>query len=429
MNYSVSNYNILVEKDKLNLLFNTRTLALMELDEQEITIFKYKNYDVNNLDDQLKSELYENGFIIADNVREIDILKREYWDNKINSPILFLTIMTTQNCNFKCTYCFEQQKNLKMGVDVQEKVIKFIKNNLSEYDAVHIDWYGGEPLLNLDCIKNVTQRVIDMCNKNNKIYLGSITTNGYNMSPEVINQLVELKIKSAQITIDGPKEIHDKRRILNNGLGTFDKIIENIQHAKDKMKISVRVNADINTIDSVEVLVDYLYKNGLSDIAFSVVSVISADTNPCYEVEIPQNLLAEKLIKIYNKALAYGFELPSVSFMSNLQRHFCIVDLNSQFIISPTGDIFKCGEAYDDSDPGKIGYIDNNGNPNIDIYKHVSWDKDPFEDEDCVNCNALPLCMGGCYMKKKIKNKDWCRLEFRYQLDEMICLYHKSITV
>jgi uncharacterized protein len=85
-------------------------------------------------------------------------------------------------------------------------------------------WYGGEPLLAIDTIDYLTQEFLKLCGDKVK-YTAAMVTNGYNLNKDNVNRLKKLKVKRVQITIDGPKIIHDERRKLSNGKGSFDKII------------------------------------------------------------------------------------------------------------------------------------------------------------------------------------------------------------
>jgi uncharacterized protein len=425
MKYKFSLFNIITKHNDVNLLFNTRTLSLIEIDENIEELIKSE--DVSSIMKLNKEDiclLYDNGFIVDKNTNEIDILKNIYWSEKINSKVLHLSVMTTLKCNFRCVYCFEKRSNLDMEVDVQDAIVKFIEKNIKDYDAIHIDWYGGEPLLNLNCIYNVSNQIINICKENNKEYFGTITTNGYNLTKEIVDKLLEVNVNAAQITLDGGKYIHDQRRILVSKEGTFDQIIENIIYAKKFMRIGIRVNIDKNSIDFVDELFEYLRKKDIKECPISVKGVVSSDENPCDGVIIPEEQFAYKVSEKNRIILENGLKTASLYIFDNITTSFCIVDSDSQFIISPIGKVYKCGESYDENDVGEIGKLLENGDMEIDIRKKVFWNKDPFEYEDCLKCKVLPMCMGGCQLKRKVKEKDWCNPELKYNIKNLIKMYY-----
>ncbi|MFV0441536.1 MAG: 4Fe-4S cluster-binding domain-containing protein [Lachnospirales bacterium] len=117
-----------------------------------------------------------------DDMDELEDLKLNYWENKVNSEVLHLSIMTTLKCNFKCTYCFEEPKNIELNEQVENKILSFIKKNIKIYKSIHIDWYGGEPLINIKSIECLSEKIIEICNENGVQYWATITTNGYDYS-------------------------------------------------------------------------------------------------------------------------------------------------------------------------------------------------------------------------------------------------------
>lgn len=428
MTYKISSYNILTKIKNKNLIFSTKSLALIEIEDKYYNIFKNNdNEAVNSLDKELKDQLFENGFIVFETTDEIKLLKELYWNEKINSNILHITVMTTLDCNFKCIYCFEEKKNTTLDRETQEKIISYLSEVIHNYDVLHIDWYGGEPLLNMQAIEYLSTKAIQLCEENNKEYVATITTNGYGLTPEVTDKLTKLKVKSAQITIDGPKNVHDKRRMLQSGKGSFNEIINNIKSAINKMNVNLRINVDRDTIDTVDDLFQYLVDNNLRELSISIKGVVSAEANPREEYTIEEEKFALKSLEKYKLAFKLGLKPAILSTFDYFAPRFCIVDLDSQLIISPDGYIYKCGESYNENDPGRIGKLNNNGSLSIDKYKKSLWDKDPFDNLDCIKCKVLPLCMGGCQMKKKIKKEAWCNPEIKHQIDELVKLYYESL--
>ena len=124
MNYKYSEYNICVTDDKVYLVFNTLTQSLLELDRNEFSYFKNKKQTyLSNLTDEELKMLNELGFILHVDCSEIDILKDYYWYNKYNDETLNISILTTLNCNFKCPYCFETHRNVKLTQNIQDAIL------------------------------------------------------------------------------------------------------------------------------------------------------------------------------------------------------------------------------------------------------------------------------------------------------------------
>jgi len=204
--------------------------------------------------------LLSNSFIISSDINEIEQFKFESNIVKYLNQGVYLTIAPTLDCNMACPYCFEQKKKMYMNKDVQDKIIKFLEAyyEFKNFSNLHITWYGGEPLLGLDAIYYLSEKLISFCAKKNINYTSSMITNGVLLTRDVAQKLSnEYKVKVVQITIDGLPEYHNIRRILIDGSKSFDTIINNIENCKDLMQITVRVNVDKKNKDNLDKLTDY----------------------------------------------------------------------------------------------------------------------------------------------------------------------------
>jgi len=426
MKYYFSKYNISVSRNGINLVFNTRTLSLIELEKAEFKIFdKEKAEEIELFQDEQKKELYEMGFLIKENESELGLIKDAYWYNKYLDNTLHITIMTTLNCNFACPYCFETRRNINIFPEIQEAIINFIIENLSNKTQLHIDWYGGEPLVNKDVIYSMSERLIKLCETKEIKYFASITTNGYLLTEEEAKKLASYNVESAQVTIDGPKNIHNKMRPLMGGEPTFDVIIENMKVASKYLIINIRSNIDQNTIEELDGLIDKL-KN-IDNINFSIKGIVPASYKAYNGKILDPKEFSEKVIKKYKTANEKKIPTIISNIFENNFHRFCIVDSESQFIISPDGKVVKCGESFTDEDRGIIGkYNPKTKRLEIEEAKKVFWDKDPFSYLECRECKILPLCLGGCQMKRKIKNQEACSPELKYNIEDLIFMYYEK---
>lgn len=134
-------------------------------------------------------------------------------------------------------YCYEEHKKGAMSEAVQQSIIKFVDNNIHEYKALRIEWFGGEPLCEIDIINRLSTAFKEICKKNNKPFYSSMTTNAYLLTPDVFEQMYKNNnVIKYQITIDGLISSHDKQRCLRDGSGTFDQIISNLKYIHNNVK-------------------------------------------------------------------------------------------------------------------------------------------------------------------------------------------------
>lgn len=348
-------------------------------------------------------ELKKGGFLLGKDINEFNYLKTIHNISRFNGDnSLGLTLLPTMGCNFRCTYCFEKDKeypNEKMTEEVMDAIVNLIDGRLREGGNLVISWFGGEPLLEFDIVKKLQLRINEIVEKKKLNLFGGIVTNGYLLTKERSDELLNMGISTVQITIDGPKEIHDSKRILKNGLGTFDKIIENILNINENLQLGIRVNIEKDNINSIPAFLDFLNECGIGSMKnvspyFAVVRDYDASTNQisnkCYNIkefskeEIELNKMAyEKGMNINNRIK------PNLSVCGALSP--------STFVIEPDGTIQKCWNSVGDKNEMAGHLIKNDFDLNLTTKNQSKWYAwSEFESEECKDCNILPLCMGGC---------------------------------
>jgi len=413
MKESRYNKNICLKNGK-RYLYNLRTQALILVDDDFVQ-------RIDNLNNEYRSLLIENEFLLQDDLDELKILKRDYYSTIINSKEIHISVMTTLNCNFRCTYCFERKTDSFAKADLILQIEKLIYEYIDNIKIVTIDWYGGEPLMNYRFIESSSLKIKEFCKKNNLLYNASITTNGYLLTEKIAKNLSELNVTSAQISIDGPQETHDQRRFLLNGAGTFDMIVENCLNAQKYIHIDIRVNIDKVNYKSVFSLLEMFSNQPTENISFIFNGVVSSNENPLKNgEELSGEELSDCIYNLNKYAFDNGLDIGILKIFDATKNYFCVVDSLSQFIITPDGRVFKCGESYTSDDKGCIGNIYNS--PQIDEVKLSEWFKDPFVDDKCKSCKILPMCYGGCQMKKRNK-LTCCPDDIKYHIDDYIRLY------
>ncbi len=148
----------------------------------------------------------------------------------LNNRRLTLILMSTEKCNFRCTYCYEDLKIGKMRKEVVKGICNLIamrikKNSL---ESLEISWFGGEPLLALDVINEINRNAIKLCKTKEIPFTSGITTNAYRLNEQVFEQLVNKNVNFFHISLDGDQDMHDTTRRRADGKGTFKQIWDNL---------------------------------------------------------------------------------------------------------------------------------------------------------------------------------------------------------
>ena len=190
---------------------------------------------------------------------------KDFTDSK---ELNHLRLMLTNKCNFACTYCYADEGSYGFNQDEvmsSELAVDIINWGYSRYEHIkQISFFGGEPLLNLDAIESVCSHTLKLYkeNKIKKLPLFSVVTNGYLLQDSVVDLIRKYKIYPV-ISIDGPKSVHDKQRVLKNRNGTYDVVSSNLKKLRELMPFSLEAtftsNHDLENITTDDVRI-YLEK-------------------------------------------------------------------------------------------------------------------------------------------------------------------------
>jgi len=341
---------------------------------------------------------YTAGFAVASDLDEFRSVRYAFELTRKRRSAPQLTIAPTLACNFGCAYCFEDHVRGLMEREVQDGLINFVKEVMIQpEDTLSVSWFGGEPLMGMPVIRRLTKAFRGLVSDSRVAGITfHIITNGLLLRREVAKELLELGVSRLQITIDGPRRLHDKRRILKaNGGATFDAIVKNIGDLPEDFQVVVRVNVDRQNKDHLDGLFAELEELGLLK---KVTVNIARVEDFSGRVESSPSLLssmefAALEVEWIMKAQAKGWPL-HVSKPSPRLTGVCQVDSVNSFVVGPTGELFKCWAE-----------LGNNGHVVGHLLKPETWkqlsptrltERDPFDDTECRSCVVLPLCMGCC---------------------------------
>ena len=429
-NYKPSKYNILLDKKEPYLLFNSVGLSLAKIEKDKIgSIEKLlsceKIEDVRDHD--LFKKLVSSRFIIPAEFDELNYLKLAYYKTKFSTDILELVIFVTKACNFKCSYCFENTDSSEYITNERiARIVKFTEERVKKADALSINWFGGEPLMRFGVIEELTKHFMQLCEKYSCQYAACLTTNGYLLKPKIADQFPKLKIENIQTTLDGPRDIHNQRRMLRGKGETYDAIINNLRYIVKKnipITINLRCNVDKENLKYVKDWVEKFPEDLKAKVHIHFAITVSGGEEGCpafsrkdFSIDAEDGgLLLPRLTSVAADA---GFVL---DFELQRKNVYCNRDKANQFLIGADLSLMACPVGID-----KIGYIDENGEANLDLAKHVKWlSKDPFEDDECKGCKLLPLCFGGCNLARAISGVKACN-PVKHNLEDWIRLVYKA---
>lgn len=411
------------------LLFSTKNSSIVTLSEKE-----YK--EVNTLiEKELKipsnfQELINNDFLIEKETDEKREFLKELDKCLKNNKHFTVHILPTTACNFNCPYCYQSgiEREFFLNDEILKKTIKYIKGYLKKRDITEATLviHGGEPTVNWPSVIKLLPKMEKIFKQSNIKYRTQIVSNGYNLTPEKADLLSKYNWQRFQVTVDGPPESHNKRRVLRNGGETFDRIIENIKYVMDNKKIekvSLRVNYDKGNVDKVPEFLEYIAQNFDKDriilsLGFISKTVDDTDANKYVsEYGIKKSEMSKYYLPLFKKAVELGFKMSNLFMFTGM----CTSKLDNALVISSNGEIFKCLSGV-----GRDEFVEGNvDSKKYDLPNYLY----PELYEQCLDkeCPYLPLCHTGCRFESYLKNGEMkhidCNKEVLDSVNEELLKY------
>jgi uncharacterized protein len=393
------------------LLFSTRWLSKILVPETVI-----RSIEEETLSPESEQTLCRLGFLVSDPEAErLEMLDAMEEANRRTRGCR-ITAVLNLDCNLACSYCFEGNRKGKyyMSVDTAAALVEFaIKNCIGRGKDLTVDFYGGEPLLSLDLIRDISRRLKQAAENKGVGYSSNIITNGTLFTGMVAKELAELGLKSAKITLDGPRENHDVWRPFVSGKGSFDVIMKNLKEVCRLVKIQTGGNYTRENYREFQRLLDTFLDEGITpDKLASVVFVPITKTLDEYVlpefsegcVSMDEPWLIESGIFLREETLRRGFPTP------NVVTSACLIENKYCFVVNHDGTIYKCPAfiGRKDLEVGDLwnGIKDYRESHNIDVWKN----------DECLDCAYLPLCFGGCRFVRLIRDGDMVDVECRKAL-------------
>ena len=406
-------YNILIKKEDGIAIFNTRTGKMARCFHGDAKIVEEhlsQKYIEWSHDNQYIVPMYKNGLLVDYNLDEISEMIDKEKDSKFEN-CLRLILLPTEQCNFRCVYCYERFRREKMTAKTQAAIVKYIEDNIHKYNGLILNWFGGEPTEAMDVIENLSVKLIDVCKKNKKAYNAGITTNGYNLTYEIFKKLKKLHVTEYQVTIDGLASIHNAQRVMADGAPTFDVIINNLLAIKNTCKSSaitfvLRTNFSKNMLNNVDEFCKFLDKYFSNDKRFKYFWQMVGDYGYVKTEEV-RNIFGQSkdykwLIENYTERFVNDY----TQALYGPDGGVCYALKRNQLLIDAAGEIRKCTCDLE-SEMNHFGTI----GVNFDGAKHEDWlnSRAISRDSQCYFCKKRPLCHNRpCY---KAQN---CLVNYRY---------------
>lgn len=357
---------------------------------------------------------------IEETLQEIQCLKEDnalfsedIYENKIidfkkrKTVVKALCLHIAHDCNLACKYCFAEEGEYKgrrelMSLEVGKKAIDFLIENSGNRRNLEIDFFGGEPLMNWDVVKEIVSYGREQEKLYNKNFRFTLTTNGVLLDQDIMD-FANKEMSNVVLSVDGRKEIHDLMRPTRNQKGSYDLVMPKFKDFADQrnqMNYYVRGTFTRNNLDFAK---DVLH---LADMGFKQISVepVVAAPEESYairEEDIEQickeyDILAAEMVKRKKEGKGFNF----FHFMIDLEGGPCVYKRLSgcgsgieYLAVTPWGDLYPCHQ-FVGIDEYKMGTV----------YEGITTPErqDEFKccnvytKDECKDCFAKFYCSGGC---------------------------------
>lgn len=381
--------------------------------------------DIDKIPVDLKEKLLKIGILTPDE-KESQKNLRDTLNNGYNPEFFFPVIAFTAKCNLQCVYCFEEgaDRSISMTPEVAAETVKWMKNYIAQngtFSQIHLGLFGGEPLLDINNANYFIDETAAIANERGMEFSFSLTTNGVLMKRKIIEEFVRKGLQGIQVTLDGPPSIHDTRRKLKNGSGTFNLILQNLLAISDleEITIGVEVNIDEHNIDYFGEMLDILAQNGLRDRlrlepepTLETMSCIGIKNHHCNKYALKGKRLTEAYIKILQEASRQRFHIPEIIGIS----YPCIFSEKHHYVIDYYGNIYKCTFTIGNKD-FIVGTVFNGFNWRCD---DILSSRKVIDTCYKKNCSYIPICGGGCRYEAWAKTGSYHSINCKKEIIETI---------
>lgn len=287
---------------------------------------------------------------------------------------LHLMVLPTEDCNFRCQYCYEDHVPGRMAPAVVEGIKKLIDRRLGDLKGLGLSWFGGEPLLARQIVFELCEFVQQRCRQHGVERLpGEMVTNGYLLTPSVMARLAAADQRYFHISLDGLGATHDELRPLASGRGTFDRIWRNLVDLRAgnlDFVITLRVHYGMADHAATEALCGRINETFAGDVRFRVLLQRIANLGGANADQLKPIPVVEARQR--GRQLTGLMPAIDVANVDTAEDGICYAAQPNHLLIRPDGRVAKCAVNLRD-ERNTVGQLDGDGRLRIDRSRLQPW--------------------------------------------------------
>jgi uncharacterized protein len=434
----LSSYNVLAESEDGTILYNQVSGAMILLTLPETAMYEKVRCGNLRVDCAFLDVLRHGGYLLSSSFDEIGEMQKMAVGFSESTDFKSMTIAPTDRCNLDCPYCFEAKDQwVLMSEEVQGQVKDFALKFITETPTrgFSVTWYGGEPTLHMGCIENLSGYFAAICEEKNIQFTQSMITNGTTLNAAMRKRLKDIGVMILQITVDGLKEDHDKKRpyrvklpllvesSTKSGCGScgsstdehakssFDSIMQYLPDLReDGFNVSIRVNLNLDNMESFQPLAKQLYPLSAPSKSGGRVTVY-----PARIFEFRDQVSMEEFGLLDRKTRP----------LNPFSGKSCMASQRYGLGISQNGKIVKCWHQITNENH-VVGTVTDEA-----MRKGYFDGYSPVHDPECRQCAVLPTCWGSCRQQNEFWEKGYAGDKYagcddaRWDIAERVKLLYK----
>jgi len=399
------------DRPGLNLLYSTKQSSMALVPDSTL-----RAAETGTLTGPEAEALTRLGLVVPDLAAEREQLRDIFVNANLQQRPFNGIVVLNLDCNLACPYCYEDRfrGHYYMTPEIARQLVDHIRRQqFGQGRPVKLVFYGGEPLLSLDLIRDISGQLHKAAAEVGSSYSFSLVTNGTLLTCPVVEELLPLGYCGAKVTLDGPAALHDQSRPFVSGKGSFSTIITNLAAICGLAPLQLGGNYTQDNYRDFPLLLDTLLDRGITP--DKVTTVLFAPVMPKSGAQTVTDFngactctyepwLIEAADYLREETLQRGYSAPRPRLTS------CMVEFANDLVVNYNGSLYKCPAfmAYDELCIGTL----SNG---ISEYR-MSHNLDLWKNDECLDCAYLPLCFGGCRQLTLLRtgaiNGVDCRREF-----------------
>ena len=407
-----------------NIVLDTCSGSVHVVDDVAYDIIAlYKEKSADEIADEISAKYAADGVTKQDcldcieDVKSLESMQKLYtpdtyadmaFDFKNRNTVLkAMCLHVAHTCNLNCEYCFASQgkyhgERALMSFEVGKRALDFLIENSGTRHNLEVDFFGGEPLMNWDVVKQLVAYAREQEKIHNKNFRFTLTTNGMLIDDDVI-EFSNKEMSNVVLSLDGRKEVHDRLRKDYTGKGSYDIIVpkfkEFVERRGNKSYYMRGTFTHANTDFTNDIF--HMADMGFTELSMEPVVCAPTDASALTEADLPvlfeqYEILAKEMIKRKREGRPFTF----YHYMLDLKHGPCIYKRISgcgsgtEYVaVTPTGDIYPCHQFVGDA-KYLLGNI-YDGISNTEVQNEFKL-CNAYARKECEDCWAKLYCSGGC---------------------------------